>query len=588
MSKRRADFQLDRDGRHKAIEEELDRKAEEGKFSANQLSSANTAGRKIAKLRKPLNKPEPAALAPASDPVPAVNVFANLMKHSNKFSSVLIPEPSEEVDKMTKFKAINFNFSQKVSDSIKEDPQCDLSKACEKYLEYAKEALTSSSTFETKENPPVKETPFKNFKPQLSKPATPVNNSFEQLKKLKPASEKPSITELPTSDEESEKPEIKGPQFTLSNKPVAKKPAFVFGAALAKKQAAEKDSDESDVEEPKGPTFTFGGQVKDPVFKFEKKDEKASTEVTHKVAEKPKFTFNLRDSKNETSKPAATDGASTFKFNLNDTKSEDKQSANTLFNFGAKDDQPKSVPTFNFGKPAESKPASTFSFGAPADSKATPVPTFSFNEPAEEKKPAAFSFGKPQQSENTSTFGMAKTFSFDKKEESTNAQGTLPTSNFKFSLPFNETKVEDQSKEEQAPAEGNEEKQEPLKLDENEEQTENLLYSQKAQLKVYQPENKESPYTTKGVGMFKILQSKEDSKKYRFLLRTEGMGNIILNTYIISAMTYEQIPQRKKTIKMPIFNNDTKKLETYLLTVKTEDDANEIIKVIENAQANMK
>lgn len=586
MSKRRADFQLDRDGRHKAIEEELDRKAEEGKFSANQLSSANTAGRKIAKLRKPLNKPEPAA--PAAAPVPAVNVFANLMKHSNKFSSVLLPEPSEEVDKMTKFKAINFNFSQKVSDSIKEDPQCDLSKACEKYLEYAKEALTSSSTPESKETPPVKETPFKNFKPQLSKPAAPVSNSFEQLKKLKPASEKPSITELPTSDEESEKPEIKGPQFTLSNKPVAKKPAFVFGAALAKKQAAEKDSNESDVEEPKGPTFTFGGQVKDPVFKLEKKEEKVTTEVEPKPAEKPKFTFNLGDNKKEESTPAATEGASTFKFDLNTNKPEEKQPASTLFNFGAKDDQPKSVPTFNFGKPAESKPASTFSFGKPADSDANPIPTFSFNKPKDETKPAAFSFGKPQQSENTSAFGTAKTFSFDKKEESNEAQGSLPTSNFKFSLPFNQTKAEEPPKEDQAPVEGDEEKQEPLKLDENEEQTENLLYSQKAQLKVYQPENKESPYTTKGVGMFKILQSKEDSKKYRFLLRTEGMGNIILNTYIISAMTYEQIPQRKKTIKMPIFNNDTKKLETYLLTVKTEEDANEIIKVIENAQANMK
>ncbi|KAL6938988.1 hypothetical protein ACO0OL_000611 [Hanseniaspora opuntiae] len=586
MSKRRADFQLDRDGRHKAIEEELDRKAEEGKFSANQLSSANTAGRKIAKLRKPLNKPEPAA--PAAAPVPAVNVFANLMKHSNKFSSVLLPEPSEEVDKMTKFKAINFNFSQKVSDSIKEDPQCDLSKACEKYLEYAKEALTSSSTSETKETPPVKETPFKNFKPQLSKPVAPVSNSFEQLKKLKPASEKPSITELPTSDEESEKPEIKGPQFTLSNKPVAKKPAFVFGAALAKKQAAEKDSDESDVEEPKGPTFTFGGQVKDPVFKLEKKEEKVTTEVEPKPAEKPKFTFNLGDNKKEESTPAATEGASTFKFDLNTNKPEEKQPASTLFNFGAKDDQPKSVPTFNFGKPAESKPASTFSFGKPADSDANPIPTFSFNKPKDETKPAAFSFGKPQQSENTSAFGTAKTFSFDKKEESNEAQGSLPTSNFKFSLPFNQTKAEEPPKEDQAPVEGDEEKQEPLKLDENEEQTENLLYSQKAQLKVYQPENKESPYTTKGVGMFKILQSKEDSKKYRFLLRTEGMGNIILNTYIISAMTYEQIPQRKKTIKMPIFNNETKKLETYLLTVKTEEDANEIIKVIENAQANMK
>ncbi|CAI8508655.1 unnamed protein product [Hanseniaspora opuntiae] len=331
MSKRRADFQLDRDGRHKAIEEELDRKAEEGKFSANQLSSANTAGRKIAKLRKPLNKPEPAA--PAAAPVPAVNVFANLMKHSNKFSSVLLPEPSEEVDKMTKFKAINFNFSQKVSDSIKEDPQCDLSKACEKYLEYAKEALTSSSTPESKETPPVKETPFKNFKPQLSKPAAPVSNSFEQLKKLKPASEKPSITELPTSDEESEKPEIKGPQFTLSNKPVAKKPAFLFGAALAKKQAAEKDSDESDVEEPKGPTFTFGGQVKDPVFKLEKKEEKVTTEVEPKPAEKPKFTFNLGDNKKEESTPAATEGASTFKFDLNTNKPEEKQPASTFIQF---------------------------------------------------------------------------------------------------------------------------------------------------------------------------------------------------------------------------------------------------------------
>lgn len=586
MSKRRADFQLDRDGRHKAIEEELDRKAEEGKFSANQLSSANTAGRKIAKLRKPLNKPE--SVAPAPAPVPAVNVFANLMKHSNKFSSVLLPEPSEEVDKMTKFKAINFNFSQKVNDSIKEDPQCDLTKACEKYLEYAKEALTPSSIPETKESPPVKETPFKNFKPQLSKPSAPVSNSFEQLKKLKPASEKPSITELPTSDEESEKPEIKGPQFTLSSKPVAKKPAFVFGAALAKKQAAEKDSDDSDVEEPKGPTFTFGGQVKDPVFKLEKKNEKAASEVTPKPAEKPKFTFNLGDNNKQDSTPAATEGASTFKFNLGNNKSEEKQPASTLFNFGAKDEQPKTVPTFNFGKPAESKPASTFSFGKPVDSEVNPIPTFSFTKPKEEPKPAAFNFGKPQQSENTSSFGNAKTFSFAKKEESNDVQGTLPTSNFKFSLPFNETKAEEQPKEEQAPVEGDNEKQEPLKLDENEEQTENLLYSQKAQLKVYQPENKESPYTTKGVGMFKILQSKEDSKKYRFLLRTEGMGNIILNTYIISAMTYEQIPQRKKTIKMPIFNNETKKLETYLLTVKTEEDANEIIKVIENAQANMK
>ena len=87
---------------------------------------------------------------------------------------------------------------------------------------------------------------------------------------------------------------------------------------------------------------------------------------------------------------------------------------------------------------------------------------------------------------------------------------------------------------------------------------------------------------------FKILQSKEDDKKYRFLLRTEGMGNIILNTYIIAGVKYEQIPQRKKTVKMPIFNHETKKIETHLLNVKTEEDASEIIKVIENAQANMK
>lgn len=606
MSKRRADFQLDRDGRHKAIEEELDRKAQEDKFSSNQLSSANIAGRKIAKLRKPLNKPEE-----PSQPQPAVNVFANLMKHSNKFSSVLLPEPSEEVEKMTKFKAINFNFSQKINESIKEDPQCNLTKACEKYLEYAKQALSPSATPESNEVPQVKETPFKNFKPQLSKPVAAPNNTFEQLKKLKPTSEKPSITELPTSDEEAEKPEIKGPQFTLSSDIVVKKPAFVFGEALAKKQAAEVDSDDSDVAEvPKGPTFTFGGKVEDPIFKVGKKEEVKEAKPTFSnvlptsskesaASKAPAFSFNLGDnSKQDTKLPLVSKSNETnsaepaaFTFNLGNKKTEEKPPATTLFNFGAKEDKPKEVPSFTFGKPAVANPGSTFSFSKPVESEVKPAATFSFNKPSETKAAPAstFSFGNPQSAPEKHTgFGATTSFSFGKKEENSDTSSSAPTSNFKFALPFNQNTKAEKTEEVAAPADNEEEKQEQLNLENNEEETENLLYTQKAQLKVYQPENKESPYTTKGVGMFKILQSKEDDKKYRFLLRTEGMGNIILNTYIIAGVKYEQIPQRKKTVKMPIFNHETKKIETHLLNVKTEEDASEIIKVIENAQANMK
>ncbi len=56
MSKRRADFQLDRDGRH-IIEEELDRKAQEDKFFKSTII-CQYCRQKIGKLRKPLNKPE--------------------------------------------------------------------------------------------------------------------------------------------------------------------------------------------------------------------------------------------------------------------------------------------------------------------------------------------------------------------------------------------------------------------------------------------------------------------------------------------------------------------------------------------------
>ncbi len=73
------------------------------------------------------------------------------------------------------------------------------------------------------------------------------------------------------------------------------------------------------------------------------------------------------------------------------------------------------------------------------------------------------------------------------------------------------------------------------------------------------------------------------------MLRTEGMGNIILNTYIIAGVKYEQIPQRKKERSKCQFSITKQRNGSHLLNIKGFRKLQvKIIKVIENAQANMK
>lgn len=647
MAKRRAEYQLDRDGGHLEIEAELSRKADEENTKPSAFMQGGIPGRKIAKLRTNRFSGDQSANISATKPVSGFSF--------TEAKNVSLPSglgESANDDKLAKFKAINLNFANKINKSINEDPCCILSTICEKYLEYASQAAKDFSkqtapisatagtpNFIIPSSKPVesKPTPFAGFKlnnnkvqnaetdNQTNEKTEPKHNPFGAFKFAKPPSEKASITELPSSGSDSEKEteaakktiEIKGPQFTLATKPTVKNPAFAFGETLKKKQAAEVDSDDSDVaEEPKGPSFNFTGTIKDSAFTFAKKNDVEKQEPQVSTAA-PVFSFGAKEPKqtanSELIKPTVPTG---FAFG----KAEEKKETPTVvpaFTFGAKSEAvTNEKPAFNFGATTQAvsndKPA--FNFGLkkdsekkeedkPAGNTETVKPQFSFgtnnnNTVAENSKPS-FSFGgassAPSTIINKTGFGNTTSFSFEKKEEDKSSNSTPSESskpNFTFNLPFNQNKPTLASSATpaitSAGSEQEEDKQDALNLESNEEENENVLYTKKAKLMLFQAEDKQNPFLTKGLGMFKILQSKENKKKVRFLLRSEGMGHVLLNSYILPSVSYEQFPNQPAAVKLPIVNSETKKFETFLLRVKTGDDGKDIVDVINKAKEDMK
>lgn len=681
MAKRRAEYQIDRDGGHLDVEAKLQKEAEEQNLRPTGLIPGGVQGRKIAKLRTNKFGSNPSTTNESNGSTGGFSFFGAKKPTTTNTS---------EDENLAKFKAINTNFVNKINESFKKDPSCILSNICEKYLEYANQnkktvdsklptntsatSAVPNFTFNTSKPVEQKQTPFANFKANTSNNSNisgnmdsnkknvaveetdkPKHNPFGQFKFTKPAAEKASITELPSSDSESEsdkevdnvkKPvEIKGPQFTLTAKPIVKNPTFAFGEALKKKQAAEIDSDDSDVaEEPKGPTFNFTGTINDSTFKFTKKEEENEKKdvpatTTAVVAATPTFSFGTKKPEEETSKPTENNNKPAFSFGITSApltkKTEELPKPATtapVFNFGAKKDTTETkttAPVFNFGAKQQDSTTSkpTFSFGlnkseAKKEETNTAIekapeakPQFSFNlnnkAPASETTKPTFNFGNTNTTAATTSgkvgFGNTTSFSFGKKDEDKTADSSETNKpNFTFNLPFNQNKtaptptiatpaatpgsVPQPPKTETTAVSEQDEggKQETPNLENSEEENENVLYTKKAKLMLFQPDNKETPYLTKGLGMFKILQSKEDKKKVRFLLRSEGMGHVILNTYILPSVNYEQFPSQPSAVKLPIVNGETKKFETFLLRVKTGDDGKDIVNVINKAKEDMK
>lgn len=456
------------------------------------------------------------------------------------------------------------------------------------------------------------------------KPAVSFNPKPQEAEKEPVTETKETATEkkvvAESSDSESDSDEevkIQGPTFTLSAKPTVKKSPFSFGPKPEKKPSSDLDS-ESEVEI-KGPTFTFNKKIDDKVFKL-KKEEKEKTEDEKPVA-KPVFSFGSSNKPEDKPKPAFSFGKQKEELVKKSEPSFGQSVDKPAFSFG----QPSDKPAFSFGQ-ASDKPA--FSFGAKpkeddkseTKSDATEKPAFSFGQPSD--KPA-FSFG---QTSDKPAFNSAKTdgtkeekpaFSFgqssDKPAFSFGQSSDKPA--FSFGQPsdkpafsfgqltdkpaFSLGQLSDKpafsfgvapSKEEpeEVPEEETGGNFEPVvKLGDKVEATtgeedEDVLYEKKTKLMLLDTSNKENPYTLKGLGELKVLKNK-NTGKLRIVVRADGGLRVLLNTAINKDISYNTIGNGL-LVRVPTVNEE-KKIDTFVLRVKTPADGEELLKTINEAKA---
>ncbi len=112
------------------------------------------------------------------------------------------------------------------------------------------------------------------------------------------------------------------------------------------------------------------------------------------------------------------------------------------------------------------------------------------------------------------------------------------------------------------------------------EEDEDVLFEVKAKALSFDFDKK--TWTSKGVGLFRVLKHRE-SGKARMLLRQETIGKIILNAALLSAMKYENT--NNKSVKMAVAS-DNGKLATWMIRVGREDDAQKLASVLEENKSN--
>lgn len=571
MAKRFADSQITRESHSENLSD-----SDEENSGHNVASAAVMSKRKIAMPKRKMaatfsNKPE----APLTASNAPTNAFGFLKGSSS----------SNDGDKNAKLKALNLQFKDKIVSFVDQDPCADLSPVFEKYKTYIQSIIAAE--------------------PQASAPST-------SDIKLKPVEKKEEEPEVSSSDEDEVK--IQGPKFTISTKPPTSDSVFSFGP---KKQEKKDDSDsDSDAVEIKGPQFTFSGSVKSDVFKLpkatEQKEEqpnaskpKEEQSNASKPDVKPAFTFgNGSDAEKTQEKPAFTFGASTsnasgkpsFTFEKPQEEKKDKPKFDFSFNSASKD---------NSAENGASKPSFSFKFGAGKENKddkaeKSSVPSFSFGSSGKKEEPKkdvmpAFTFG----SSNSST---APSFTFGKPTANDNntSESSKPSNGFKFSLPFGQKPVEQapaalesaNDNKTTAPEPASEEQKEDVKLEDskpmdlqNGEEGENPLFTQRSKLMIFNSETK--AYDSRGVGEMKLLQSNEDKSKVRFLCRSDGMGNILLNTRVVKDFSYSPLTaENENLVKIPTIEADNK-LVTYVVKFKQKADGRQFVKAIEDVKKDM-
>ncbi|PHH65552.1 hypothetical protein CDD81_1987 [Ophiocordyceps australis] len=128
------------------------------------------------------------------------------------------------------------------------------------------------------------------------------------------------------------------------------------------------------------------------------------------------------------------------------------------------------------------------------------------------------------------------------------------------------------------------EKQEQINLTDGAEADEEIVYHVRAKALKFEPaEDKDSgaksksPWSTKGIGPFRLLKHKETGA-VRLLLRAEPRGHVALNRALLPNMSYEA---EEKYVKIATATEGGDGLETWMLQVKTKEIAKKLAESLE-------
>lgn len=410
-----------------------------------------------------------------------------------------------------------------------------------------------------------------------------------------------------------------------------KAPTFSFGSTPNPfNTSGSKDENNSGSNEPAKQANT----VPKPAFSF---TNNLISKESESSQEKKPLSFNFTAPKTDNnevqeaseSEKTKSSESSTFSFGNNTTTKTNPFSGNTSgFSFGkpaSTSNTTESKPSISFSKPQnnDTVPKSAFSFGTSAntvtetneekdsntnggneDSK--PALNFNFSSNTSSQKPS-FSFGstsekKEETTEHSTTsggfsFGQSKAPAFSFGTPATNTTtNNPPSSGFKFSLPFNQenkSNEADSSKISEKKEDGNsatvettEEQSTSSSIQlQNGEEDETPLFTCRSKLMTIN--TKTNGYDSRGVGELKLLQKKDDKSKIRLLCRSDGMGNILLNTAVVKSFKYSPLtPENENLVKIPTIDKDGA-LVTYVARFKQKADGRLFVKSIEDAKNDM-
>lgn len=484
-------------------------------------------------------------------------------------------------DKATQLKSLNANFLQSVNDAITLNPVADLLPILSKYEEYygkvdAGKIIVKNVDVPKVDVKPSTEAPVFGFKPESVKVP-------EKRPEVEDAEEKKEEPKKKVQETTSE-----GPKFTIDSLPKSSDYGFKFGYV----PPASKDDDDDDVKI-EGPSFKLTAQLKKP-------DPNAAFKLPEKSTGAPAFSFSApkKEAVKEETKPAPAKPAPAKSAPVESAPAPVKPAP--AFSFGEKKD---AKPAFSFTaskdeKSDDAKSTPAFSFGATKteekkDDKATPAkatPAFSFTA-SDAKDAPAFSFGKTD-SKPASAFSFGSTtstaapaFNFGSKSTDTNpfSSSKPPSMNFTFSAPktpaASEAKDESKEKQQNFTVTKLTDKVE-TKTGEEDEST---LFTKRTKVSKLNSETR--GYDTVGVGELKVL-SNEKTGKSRILVRSDGSGNVLLNTNLLKDAKYDLVGTKKNMLRIPAVSSEGK-METYVALVKTGDDGKSLLEKVDQCQSKL-